>query len=66
MTARRQDGFRPKAPAKFTTLSSLIEYLKDSYPARCLQPGEDRDSALHYAGQHDLAQKVIRFCSPED
>ncbi len=66
MTGRRQDGFRPKAPAKYTTLSGLIDHLKGDYKPKCIQPGEDRDKAMHYSGQYDLAQKIIRLCSPED
>lgn len=39
---------------------ALEEVLKkvDAFKPRCIQPGEDRDKALFYAGQCDLAQKI--------
>lgn len=53
-------------PARFTTLSQLLEHLKGDYKPKCIQPGEDKEKALHYSGKYELAQQIIRMCSPEE
>jgi hypothetical protein len=54
------------SPSQFTTLSQLVEHLKANFQPKCIQPGEDKEKALHYSGKHELAQQIIRMCSPEE
>jgi hypothetical protein len=41
--------------------SDLIDRLDRLYPARCAQPNEDRELALHYSGARALIDELIAW-----
>jgi len=47
-------------------MAKLLDYLKKHFPPRCIQPGEDRDKAMFYAGQQALAEKIRREFGDEE
>lgn len=41
--------------------SDLIDLLNRLYPARCIQPNEDRELAVHYSGARALIDELIEW-----
>lgn len=44
----------------------LVQYLKETFPPRCIGPNEDPIAAHRYAAQVELAEKIIRLAGSED
>ncbi|UIY29173.1 hypothetical protein LZK73_21815 [Neorhizobium galegae] len=41
--------------------SDLVDYLRDTFPPRCIKQGEDVIEAYRYAAKVELAETLIKF-----
>ena len=59
----------PKAPSIAEELPvasyDLIEFLVETYPHRCIRPGESLDEAHRYAGQVQLVSELADWMRRE-
>lgn len=39
----------------------LMDWLRKTFPAQCIEPGQDLIAAHRYAAKVELAQKIIRM-----
>lgn len=52
-----------RVDGKFTTLSELAEFLRSTYPPRCIETGQSVEDAHRYAGKSALASLILRKIS---
>lgn len=51
---------------RVSSLSSLVEHLEKTFPARCIRVGENMDTYKWYSAQHELALSLIRMIRGDD
>ncbi len=56
----------PVSGHKIRVSKDLADFLKETFPPRCISEGETMEAAQRYAGKVELAQFLIGHAAEED